>query len=117
MKKILIVDDSSLFRDYLAKKLESRFEIVQGSSGLDAIVKMRNEIPDLVIMEYYLSRKSCSEVLEEKNQGPNTASIPVIIVSSKLDADAIKELARIGVYIMPSDCCLDWLAGGTPAAA
>jgi nicotinamidase-related amidase len=30
---------------------------------------------------------------------------------------AIQELARIGVYLMPSDCCLDWLAGATPAAA
>ena len=28
-----------------------------------------------------------------------------------------KELARIGVYLMPSACCLDWLAGATPAAA
>ncbi len=30
---------------------------------------------------------------------------------------AVQELARIGVYLMPSDCCLDWLAGATPAAA
>jgi len=97
VKKILIVDESSLFRDYLAKKLESSFEVVQGSSGLDAIVKMRNEVPDLVIMEYYLSRKSCMEVLQEKKEDPNTAPIPVIIVSGKLDADAIKELAQHGI--------------------
>jgi len=30
---------------------------------------------------------------------------------------AVQELARIGVYLMPSSCCLDWLAGATPAAA
>lgn len=30
---------------------------------------------------------------------------------------AVQELARIGVYLMPSVCCLDWLAGATPAAA
>jgi nicotinamidase-related amidase len=30
---------------------------------------------------------------------------------------AVQELARIGVYLMPSTCCLDWLAGAAPAAA
>ncbi len=30
---------------------------------------------------------------------------------------AVQELARIGVYLMPSVCCIDWLAGATPAAA
>ncbi len=29
----------------------------------------------------------------------------------------VRELARIGVYLMPSACCLDWLAGATPVAA
>jgi len=30
---------------------------------------------------------------------------------------AVQEMARIGVYLMPSDSCLDWLAGDTPVAA
>jgi nicotinamidase-related amidase len=30
---------------------------------------------------------------------------------------AIQEMARIGVYLMPSACCLEWLAGATPVAA
>jgi nicotinamidase-related amidase len=31
--------------------------------------------------------------------------------------EAIRELARIGIYLMPSACCSDWLAGGASAAA
>ncbi len=31
--------------------------------------------------------------------------------------EAVRELARIGVYLMPSACCSDWLAGGASAAA
>ena len=30
---------------------------------------------------------------------------------------AVQELARIGVYLMPSACCIEWLAGATPVAA
>lgn len=97
MKKILIVDDSALFRDYLTKKLEKDFEIIQGANGLDAVVKMRNDLPDLVIMEYYLSRKSSMEVLREKKENPNTADIPVIMVSGKIDSEAIKEVVKFNV--------------------
>jgi nicotinamidase-related amidase len=44
----------------------------------------------------------------------------IVVVSDAVgsgNAAAVQELARIGVYLMPSDGCLDWLAGGTPAAA
>ena len=44
----------------------------------------------------------------------------IVVVSDAVgggSAAAIEELARIGVYLMPSSCCLDWLAGGTQVAA
>jgi DNA-binding response OmpR family regulator len=94
MKKILVIDESSLFRDYLAKKLvEYQFEVVQGVNGLDGTLKMRSEVPDLIIMDYYLSRKSSNEVLQEKKKNPNTAGIPVIMVSSRIDKTKIVEIA------------------------
>ena len=97
MKKILIADESSLFREYLATKLEGSFEVVQATNGLDLSIKMRNEIPDLIIMEFYLSRKSSMEVLQEKKSNPNTANIPIVIVSSKIEAASIKEIVKFGV--------------------
>lgn len=98
MKKVLIIDESSLFRDYLSKTLERfNFQILQAVNGLDGSVKMRNELPDLIIMDYYLSRKSSQDVLKEKRLNPNLASIPVIIVSSKLDKQKILEVANYNV--------------------
>ena len=44
----------------------------------------------------------------------------IVVVSDAVgggSAAAIQELARIGVYLMPSAGCLDWLAGDTSAAA
>ena len=36
MKKVLIIDESSLFRDYLSKTLERfNFQILQAVNGLD----------------------------------------------------------------------------------
>ena len=98
MKKILVIDESPLFRKYLTQKLETYgFEMVQGANGLDGWVKMRNELPDLVIMDYYLSRKSSLELLEEKKNNRNTTDIPVVMVSSKIDKGKVMELAGFNV--------------------
>lgn len=99
MKKILVIDESPLFRNYLKKKLSSYddLEVVQGTNGLDGAVKMRNEMPDLVVMDYYLSRKSSVDLLEEKKNNRNVADIPVVMVSSQIDRRKVVELAGYNV--------------------
>jgi len=98
MKKVLVIDESSLFREYLAKTLARfNFEVIQAMNGLDGSAKMRSEMPDLIIMDYYLSRKSSQQVLKEKTQNPNISAIPIIIVSSKLDRNIILQVAKYNV--------------------
>ncbi len=98
MKKILVIDESQLFRDYLQKKLEHYgFEVITAVSGLDGASKLRTNTPDLLITDYHLSRKSAVELLQEKMADPNTKKIPVIIASAKVDRDALVEVARYNV--------------------
>lgn len=98
MKKVLVVDESSLFREYLVKKLEEQgVEVIQSAHGLDGAIKLRNELPDLVIMDYFLKRKSIQEFLKEKWDNPNTKKIPVIMVSSKIGKAQILEVSKFGV--------------------
>ena len=98
MKKILIIEESPLFRDYLGKKLtEYDIEVVQAYNGLDGMLKIRSELPDLIIMDYFLTRKSAIEVLQEKQRNPNTVKVPVILMATKLGSKHIVELARYGV--------------------
>lgn len=98
MSTILIVDESPLFRRYLSQKLQAYgFDVIEGANGLDGWVKMRSELPDLVIMDYFLSRKSSLEVLEEKKANRNTEGIPLIMVASKIDKNKVIELAGYNV--------------------
>ena len=98
MKKVLVIDESTLFRDFLKQKLEEfGLEVVVGVNGLDGAAKLRREIPDLVIMEYNLSRLPASDLLEAKTQDPNTAGVPVIIATGKLDRKKLIEIARFNV--------------------
>ena len=98
MKKILLIDDSSLFREYLANKLnENGFEVIEARNGLEGSLKMRNDLPDLIIMEYYLTRKSCVEILREKVANKNIAEVPVIMISTRIDKEKILSVAQFNV--------------------
>lgn len=98
MKKVLVIDESQLFRDYLKKKLEHYgFDVSVAVSGLDGASKLRSLTPDLLITDYHLTRKSAVELLQEKHADPNTKRIPVIVASAKMDRDALVEVARYNV--------------------
>ncbi len=98
MKNILVIDESQLFRDYLKKKLEDYgFSVNVAVSGLDGSSKLRTELPQLLITDYNLTRKTALELLKEKNADPNTAPIPVIMLSAKVDRQALVEVAKYNV--------------------
>lgn len=97
-KKILVIDESPLFRDFLRSKLEAYgFDVALGVNGLDGSMKIRSESPDLVVMEYHLSRATAIEVLERKNADPNIKDIPVFVASSKIDRNTLVQLGTQNV--------------------
>ena len=98
MKHVLVIDESPLLREYLRAKLtENGLEASVAINGLDGIAKILNLMPDLVIMDYHLTRKTCMEVLEEKKRSPNTINIPVIIAAQRIDQKHIIELVNYNV--------------------
>lgn len=98
MKKVLVIDESQLFRDYLKKKLQDYgFEVELAVSGLDGSSKLRSVMPDLLITDYNLSRKSALDLLKEKHADPNTRDIPVIMASAKVGRDALMQVAAYNV--------------------
>ncbi len=97
-KNVLVIDESDLFREYLKSRISSSGAEVEGAiNGLDGVVKLRNGLPDLVVLDYHLTRKTCKEVLEEKNRNPNTASIPVILTAQKIDKNRLLELVPFNI--------------------
>jgi DNA-binding response OmpR family regulator len=97
-KRVLIIDESDLFREYLRRKLEANnVEVVMAINGLDGLAKLRSSVPDLVVLDYHLTRKTCKEVLEDKNRNPNTAAIPVVLTAQKIDKNRLLELVPFNI--------------------
>ncbi len=97
-KTILVMEDSDLVRSYLSKKLkEHDFEVLEAKTGFEGLIKLKNDRPDLVIMEYQLPRVTGVEFLEEKHKTRPVADIPVIMISPKVDREKILAVARYKV--------------------
>jgi DNA-binding response OmpR family regulator len=99
MKQILVIDESPLFREYLRHKLSENddIETAVAVNALDGIAKIRNLVPDLLIMDYHLSRNGCFEVLNTKRADPNTVKIPIIIIAQRIDQEKIIKLVPFNV--------------------
>jgi len=90
MKQVLIIDESPLFREYLRNKLEENsIEVGIGISAMDGISKMHTLAPDLIILDYHLSRQGSMEVLKHKKSDVNTVNAPVIILAGKIDQNQL----------------------------
>ncbi|QQO08943.1 response regulator [Breznakiella homolactica] len=100
MKHVLVIDESPLFREYLRIKLsDNGLEVSTAINVLDGISKVRTLTPDLIIMDFNLSkgRQDAFEILKEKKNNPNTTKIPVIIMSQRIDQKRIIELVPYNV--------------------
>ena len=98
MKTILVVNDSTPLRAFLEKQLsEYGFNVIQAINGLDGWTKIRRDEPDLIIMDYFLSRKSSTEILKSIEKDPNIDDIPVVMTISKLEKQQIMAIAKMGV--------------------
>ncbi len=98
MKKVLLVDESALFRDYLGPKLERvGLSAVNATTAVEAVSKMRTELPDLIVMDTELNRGTAQEILQERNANPNTRNVPVIVTASALNRETLAELAGLNV--------------------
>ena len=93
MKQILIIDESVMFREYLRYKFEEKnLEVSIALTLVDGTSKMRNIVPDLIIMDFNMNRQGSMELLKQKKADINTGNVPVIILSQSIDPKQLIEL-------------------------
>lgn len=84
VRRILVVDDSSTERTHLELILTTAGYQVRGSdSGASALAMARDEVPDLVLLDIVMADMDGFRTCRELKRDPQTADVPVIMVSSK----------------------------------
>src|SRR5689334_15043115 len=84
MATILIADDDQDIRDLVASKLEQAgFSVLTAQDGGEALTTTRAQQPDLAVLDSLMPGKSGVEVCRELRADPNTANLPIILLTPR----------------------------------
>jgi CheY-like chemotaxis protein len=86
--KILIVDDDPDFAKTLRVQIAQALpmaEIELAQNGVDALIKIGSELPDVVLLDLLLPRLDGIEVCRRVKANPKTASIRIVAVTASVD--------------------------------
>jgi len=95
--RVLIVDDVMLIQRYVADILEQIGAICTfAEDGSAAILKARSQPVDLIILDLAMPIMSGWEFLREIKRDPNTASIPVVVITAHGQSGTAAEVSELG---------------------
>ncbi|MFO7703571.1 MAG: twitching motility response regulator PilH [Halopseudomonas sp.] len=84
MARILVVDDSPTELYKLTGMLEKHgHEVLKAENGADGVALARQEKPDAVLMDIVMPGLNGFQATRQLTKDPETAHIPVIIVTTK----------------------------------
>jgi PAS domain S-box-containing protein len=93
---VLIVDDEVPARELLASYLQSEYSIAMADSGVEALKKAKELRPDAITLDVLMPGGSGFETLVALRKTPETAHIPIIILS-------IVDQKRVGFALGAAD--------------
>lgn len=90
-ERILVVEDEQAIGDLLAYHLEREGyrQIVRAATGEEALAEVNKFRPDLILLDLMLPGISGLDVCRKLKEKPNTADIPIIILTAKSDESDI----------------------------
>ncbi len=104
LKRILCVEDEPEMIDLVRLILGRRgFEVKGAAGGVEGLKMIREEMPDLVLLDLMMPDMDGWEVYQQMKADENTKNIPVIVVTAK--AQSIDKV--LGLHIAKVD---DYLA-------
>src|SRR6202451_2083266 len=85
--KVLIVDDNALILDLLMRGLMPHCDARAAADGADALLKIVDDPPDLVVCDYRMPGLDGRQLYEKIRGRQQTQSIPFIFLASRSDIE------------------------------
>ncbi len=80
---ILVVDDNADMRHYISGILKDRYRICTASDGKEALEKIREIGPSLVVSDVMMPEMDGIEMLHALRSGKETRGLPVILITAR----------------------------------
>jgi PAS domain S-box-containing protein len=85
---VLLVDDNADMREYVRSLLAGRFDVVATGNGRTALEEVRRRTPDLVLTDVMMPEMDGFALLKALRGDPETATIPIIMLSARAGEEA-----------------------------
>src|SRR5579864_7977111 len=91
---VLVVEDEAALATVLRYNLEKQgFRVEEAADGPEALSRIAETAPDLVLLDWMLPAMSGLEVCRQIRRRPGTRELPVIMVTARTeDQDAVRGL-------------------------
>ena len=91
-RKILTCDDEKHIVRLIQVNLERQgYEVITAYNGLECLEKVKEDRPDLIVLDVMMPEMTGFEVLETLKKNPETESIPVIMLTARAqDSDVLR---------------------------
>jgi len=96
--KVLVVDDDPQAVELIAMRIMNLAStVLRASGGREAIEMARRERPDLILLDLMMPEVNGFDVVEALRQQPDTAGIPILVVTGK--QVTAEDRARLNGYV------------------
>ncbi len=106
MKKIILIieDEDLMVRMYTKLFSFEGFDVSSSTNGEHGLKKAKEEKPDLIILDIMMPKMNGLEVLEALKSNPETAKIPVVILTNLGNDETLKQSLQLGAagYLVKS---------------
>ena len=99
MSTILVVDDLPAIRVPIATVLRGEgHKVLCASNGMEALAAVRQEVPDLILLDVLMPEMGGLEFLRHLRNLPAARHVPVILLSAAEGERDILKAAQYGVH-------------------
>ncbi len=99
-RKAMVVDDEFHIVQVVAIKLRNNgFNVITADNGADAYTLACEQKPDIVITDYQMPKLSGLELIEKMRSNPDTAQIPVIMLTARGFAIDDEQKQKLGISV------------------
>ena len=88
-KKILVADDDPAILEVITLILEDAGHAVTTSSNGETVEKVQRELPDLILLDIWMSGMDGRDICKHLKTESKTKHIPIVMISANKDAAAI----------------------------
>ncbi|MFH1771199.1 MAG: response regulator [Candidatus Omnitrophota bacterium] len=99
--RILVIDDDPDIVEVLRARLEANdYSVLSASDGEDGLIKIRQEAPDLVVLDIIMPRMDGFNLVKEIKANKETRDIPIIILTAKDKMRDLFEMEGVSEYMV-----------------